>query len=317
MDKVLNCAAPRGLKPACFAGLNGTAEAVPYPKSIYEMALNMMFPRRSFGITVLLLLVSLFAAAQTTSHSTQNSADSKQRSSTANKSYPASLVQQGAALFRQDCSFCHGRDATGGESGPDLTRSKVVTADVNGDKIGPVVRNGRPEKSMPPFDRTDQQIASLVAFIHTQQKAALGGRRGAGGRKGVDPEDLQTGNAGEGKKYFEGTGGCADCHSPTGDLAGIASRYKGLELEEQMLYPRNAKSKVTVTLPSGQEISGILAYLDEFTVGLTNAEGVYQSWRTRDVRYKVDAPVEAHVDLFSKYTDDDVHNLMAYLQTLK
>ena len=316
MDKVLNCAA-QGLKPACFAGLNGTAEAVPYPKSIYEMALNMMFPRRSFGITVFLLLVSLFAAAQTTSHSTQNSADSKQRSSTANKSYPASLVQQGAALFRQDCSICHGRDATGGESGPDLTRSKVVTADVNGDKIGPVVRNGRPEKSMPPFDRTDQQIASLVAFIHTQQKAALGGRRGAGGRKGVDPEDLQTGNAGEGKKYFEGTGGCADCHSPTGDLAGIASRYKGLELEEQMLYPRNAKSKVTVTLPSGQEISGILSYLDEFTVGLTNAEGVYQSWRTRDVRYKVDAPVEAHVDLFSKYTDDDVHNLMAYLQTLK
>ena len=84
-----------------------------------------------------------------------------------------------------------------------------------------------------------------------------------------------------------------------------------------MLYPRDAKSKVTVTLASGQEISGTLAYLDEFTVGLTNAEGVYQSWRTRDVRYNVDAPVEAHVALFSKYTDDDVHNLMAYLQTLK
>jgi cytochrome c oxidase cbb3-type subunit 3 len=120
-----------------------------------------------------------------------------------------------------------------------------------------------------------------------------------------------------GRKYFEGAGGCAGCHSPNGDLAGIASRYKGLELEEQMLYPRHAKSKVIVTLPSGQEVSGTLAYLDEFTVGLTNAEGVYQSWRTRDVRYKMDAAAEAHVDLFSKYTDDDVHNLMAYLQTLK
>ena len=84
-----------------------------------------------------------------------------------------------------------------------------------------------------------------------------------------------------------------------------------------MLYPRRAKAKVTVTLASGQQISGRLAYLDEFTVGLTNSEGGYQSWRTRDGRYKVDAPVEAHVDLFSKYTDDDVHNLMAYLQTLK
>lgn len=235
------------------------------------------------------------------------------------KAYPASLVEHGAALFRQDCSFCHGRDATGGESGPDLTRSRLVAADVSGEKIAAVIRNGRPDKGMPPFDRTDQQIASLVAFIHTQREAALaqGGRRGAGGRKGVAPEDLQTGNASAGKKYFDGAGGCAACHSPTGDLAGIASRYQGLELEERMLYPRHAKAKVTVTLPSGQEISGTLAYLDEFTVGLTNADGVYQSWRTRDVNYKVDAPAQAHADLFSRYTDDDVHNLMAYLETLK
>ena len=235
------------------------------------------------------------------------------------KTYPASLVEQGAALFRQDCSFCHGREATGGESGPDLTRSKLVAADASGEKIAAVVRNGRPDKGMPAFDRTDQQIASLVAFIHTQREGALakGGRRGAGGRKGVAPEDLQTGNATAGKKYFDGAGGCAACHSPTGDLGGIASRYQGLELEERMLYPRQAKSKVTVTMPSGQEISGTLAYLDEFTVGLKNANGVYQSWRTRDVKYKVDAPEQAHADLFSKYTDDDVHNLMAYLQTLK
>jgi cytochrome c oxidase cbb3-type subunit 3 len=278
----------------------------------------MTFPR-FFCATVLLLLLSVFAASQTTSHNTPSSTGTKPRSSGESKSYPATLVEQGASLFRQDCSFCHGRDATGGESGPDLTRSKLVAADVNGNKIAPVIRNGRPDNKMPAFDRTDQQIASLVAFIHTQQKAAQAqsGRRGNGGRKGVAPEDLQTGNADAGKKYFEGTGGCAGCHSPTGDLAGIASRFKGLELEEQMLYPRRAKSKVTVTLASGQEISGTLAYLDEFTVGLTNSEGVYQSWRTRDVRYKLDAPVEAHVDLFSKYTDGDVHNLMAYLQTLK
>jgi cytochrome c oxidase cbb3-type subunit 3 len=277
----------------------------------------MMLPR-SFG-TIVLLLLSLFAAAQTATHKTPKPTDVTTRSSGESKSYPASLVQQGAALFRQDCSFCHGRDATGGESGPDLTRSKLVAADVNGNKIAPVIRNGRPDKGMPPFDRTDHQIASLVAFIRTQQKAAQaqGGRRGTGGRKGVDPEDLQTGNVEAGKEYFDGAGGCAGCHSATGDLAGIASRLKGLELEEQMLYPRHAKSNVTVTLASGQEISGTLAYLDEFTVGLTNTEGVYQSWRTRDVRYKVDAPVEAHVDLFSKYTDDDVHNLMAYLQTFK
>jgi cytochrome c oxidase cbb3-type subunit 3 len=317
MDKGVNRAFSQGLKPASFAGLKDTAEGVSYPKLICEMALNMRFPRRPLCTIVLSLLIGVFTAAQTTTHSAQSSAN-RQRNTSASKTYPTSLVQQGAALFRQDCSFCHGRDGTGGESGPDLTRSKLVAADVNGDKIGSVVRSGRPDKGMPPFDRTDQQIASLVAFIHTQQNAvAQDRRRGKGGRKGVDPEDLQTGNVEAGRKYFEGAGGCAGCHSPSGDLAGIASRYKGLELEEQMLYPRHAKSKVTVTLASGQEIPGTLAYLDEFTVGLTNAEGVYQSWRTRDVRYKLDAPVEAHVDLFSKYTDDDVHNLMAYLQTLK
>jgi cytochrome c oxidase cbb3-type subunit 3 len=229
-------------------------------------------------------------------------------------SYPDSLVQSGSALFRQDCAFCHGRNAGGGESGPDLTRSKLVTADVNGDKIGPVIRNGRPDKGMPPFDRSDEQIASLVAFIHTQQKLALEKK---GGRKGVDASDLQTGNVDAGKKYFDGEGGCAACHSATGDLAGIASRFEGLQLEEEMLYPKKAKSKVTVTLASGKSVTGTLGYLDEFTVGLFDPSGVYRSWRIQDVKYKVDAPVNAHVELFSKYTDADIHNLMAYLQTLR
>ena len=254
-------------------------------------------------------------AAQTPPQSPQAETGTKPGAPGVLKSYTPELVRSGRDLFRQDCSFCHGRDAGGGESGPDLTRSKLVTEDVDGDKIGEVVRNGRPDKGMPRFDRSDQQIASLVAFIHTQQNRALA--RGVGGRKGVDASDLQTGNAEAGKRYFDGAGGCSTCHSPTGDLAGIASRYKGLELEEQMLYPEHAKSRVTVKPGSGQAITGTLVYLDEFTVGLTDSSGWYRSWRTSDVQYKVDAPVNAHVELFSKYTDADIHNLMAYLQTLR
>ena len=84
-----------------------------------------------------------------------------------------------------------------------------------------------------------------------------------------------------------------------------------------MLYPEHTKSRVTVKPASGPTITGTLAYLDEFTVGLTDSSGWYRSWRTSDVEYKVDAPVNAHVELFSKYTDADIHNLMAYLQTLR
>jgi cytochrome c oxidase cbb3-type subunit III len=262
-----------------------------------------------------LFLVSLTrSVAQTPTDSPQAPTGVRQNAAAAGALYSPALVESGTSLFRQDCSFCHGRDAGGGESGPDLTLSKLVTDDLDGDKIGAVVRNGRIEKGMPRFDFSDQQIAGLMAFIHTKQNEALMKK---GRRRAVEVSDLQTGNAEAGKEYFNGAGGCATCHSPTGDLSKIASRFEGLKLEQQMLYPKNAKSRVTVTLPSGQTITGTLAYLDEFTVGLTDSSGVYRSWRSGDVQYKLDAPVNAHVELFSKYRDTDIHNLMAYLQTLR
>ena len=222
----------------------------------------------------------------------------------------------GSALFLQNCAFCHGRDAMGGETGPDLTQSKLVLTDTDGSKMSQVVREGRnePDKKMPAFQFSSQELNTLVAFIRAREAAAAAMK---GGRRGVEVADLQTGNAEAGRKYFNGAGGCAKCHSPTGDLAGLARKYQGLQLEERMLYPRNAKSTVAVTLPSGEKISGTLAYLDEFTVGLKDSGGTYHSWAVENVKYKVDSPVEAHVEQFPKYTDDDVHNLMAYLQTLR
>lgn len=224
------------------------------------------------------------------------------------------LVEAGGSRFVQQCGFCHGRDAGGGEDGPDLTRSKLVAEDVGGDKIGPVVRNGRPQNGMPRFTVSDQELAELVAFIHTQKTIAESQK---GGRRGVDVSDLQTGNAEAGKQYFNGTGKCFNCHSPTGDLAGVAKRYEGLKLAQRLLYPRGAKAKITVTLASGETITGVLAYHDEFHVALTDAGGHYRAWPTSRVKFKIDAPADAHVELLAKYTDDDIHNLMAYLQTLR
>lgn len=221
-------------------------------------------------------------------------------------------VEAGNTQFQQKCAFCHGRDAGGGETGPDLTRSKLVLEDVNGNKIGDVVRNGRAGK-MPPFDISESDLNDLVAFIHAQQKKAAV----AGNRKGVDVSDLQTGNAEAGKRYFEGAGTCSKCHSASGDLAHIASKYQGLQLEEHMLYPRDAKSTATVTLASGKVLQGRVEYQDEFTLGIVLADGTYRSWPVKKIKYKIDSPQDAHVELFSKYTDDDIHNLMAYLQTLR
>jgi len=258
---------------------------------------------------------SLALAQQSTNPTVQTPSQPRQNAATpAPQGYPPELVANGRSQFQQNCAFCHGRDAGGGETGPDLTRSELVATDVGGKKIGEVIRNGRVDKGMPPFNLSEMEIAGLVAFIHDQKTKA---ETRKGGRKGVDPEDLQSGNVEAGKQYFNGAGGCASCHSPTGDLAGVASRHKGLRLEERMLYPRDAVSKVKVTLPSGQTIAGQLVFRDEFTIGMKDETGQYHSWPTSKIKYEVDAPAEAHAELLAKYTDADIHNLMAYLQTLR
>ena len=121
-----------------------------------------------------------------------------------------------------------------------------------------------------------------------------------------------------GRQYFNGTGRCATCHSPTGDLAGVATRLQGLELLQRMLYPSKSRvAKVTVTTRSGETVSGQLVHRDEFTIALTDSSDRYRSWRTADVTVAVNNPLDAHVEQLGKYTDDDMHNVLAYLQTLR
>ena len=259
------------------------------------------------------LTVTAVSSGQSTNGAGQTPSVARQNAKASAQPVSPALVGKGQDLFLQNCAFCHGKDAGGGESGPDLTRSQLVANDRGGDKIGGVVRNGRLERGMPRFALPDPGISALAAFIHEQKRKS---ETQQGGRKGVDAADLQTGNVSAGKAYFEGAGTCSSCHSVTGDLAAIATRYQGLKLEERMLYPRDSEAKVIVTLPSGETVSGKLAYKDEFTVGMKDATGRYRSWPENEVKYKIDAPAEAHAELLTKYTDADIHNLMAYLQTL-
>jgi cytochrome c oxidase cbb3-type subunit 3 len=141
-----------------------------------------------------------------------------------------------------------------------------------------------------------------------------------GGRRAVDVADLQTGNLEAGRKYFDGA--CSKCHSPSGDLAGIAKRLQGLALLQRMLYPSPtagapSRAKVTVTQGSGEIVSGTLAYRDEFTIALTDPSGAYRAFPARQVKFTVDDPLQAHVEQLGKYTDDDMHNVLAYLQALR
>jgi cytochrome c oxidase cbb3-type subunit 3 len=252
----------------------------------------------------------------------QSPASQKPPETVTPQTYPPELIQRGQGLFAANCGFCHGRDAMGGETGPDLTRSALVAEDVKGDKIIPLLHSGRVDKGMPPSTLPEPDLAAIVAFIHdTKTKAdSL-----EGNRRNVDPADLQTGNAQAGQQYFNGAGGCAKCHSPTGDLAGLATRLQGLQLFQRMLYPggrgRGGESRATpvatVQLASGETITGKVAYRDEFNIAITDASGYYRSWPATKVKVTINNPLDAHIAQLGKYTNDDLHNVLAYLQTLK
>jgi cytochrome c oxidase cbb3-type subunit III len=225
---------------------------------------------------------------------------------------PADAVERGQRVFVATCGFCHGAGAKGGEGGPDLVRSPVVLDDENGDKIGPVVLKGRPDKGMPAFPMTAPQIFDIAAFLRARTQATIN-------RREYPLQNIVTGDAKAGRAFFNGAGKCSTCHMPDGDLAGVGKKYEPVVLQARFLYPgRNRKpSDVTVTLPSGQTATGSLEFMDDFTVGLRDADGYYHSWPRDGAKIEVRDPYAAHADLLKKYTDADMHNLLAFLVTLK
>jgi cytochrome c oxidase cbb3-type subunit 3 len=225
-------------------------------------------------------------------------------------------VEKGKALFQSSCGFCHGNDATGSRA-PDLVRSAILSHDEDGKLIAPVIRNGRVDKGMPAFSTLkDDQIAAMVAFLHHRASEAL--------HSGHVSSDyplakLLTGNAQAGKAFFDGAGGCAGCHSVTGDLTGIAKKYTPIDLQQHMIYPsaKNSKVTATVTTKAAEKFDGVILHEDEFNIGLTCQDGWYRSWPLDQVKVEVHDPLATHRDLTGKYSDADMHNVFAYLETLK
>lgn len=229
-------------------------------------------------------------------------------------SLSAQDVAAGKRQFAQTCGFCHGPDGRGA-SGPDLLRSSLVSHDVNGNLIGEVVRNGRPGKGMPAFPLSDAEIRAIADFLHAEAKSAASVTQ----RNPTEYplEKLLVGNAGAGKAYFDGAGGCSGCHSVTGDLAHIGTKYKPFDLQTRIVYPSGAVPKLTVTEKSGKQFSGDQTYADEFRISLRDAQGWIHTWNRNDVKVEVRDPLAAHEKLLTTYTDRNIHDLFAYLETLK
>jgi cytochrome c oxidase cbb3-type subunit III len=230
------------------------------------------------------------------------------------------LASQGENIFGPTCGFCHGADGRGGQ-GPDLLRSPVVLDDDKGELIGPVIQNGRPNKGMPAFSSlTEEQVRAIAEFLHMQVELAA--NRGT-----YQVHNVVTGNAAAGEAYFKGEGKCYTCHSASGDLAHIGSKLAPADLQSTALYPETrgngfAESrpprKVTVTLADGKKLTGTLKHLDDFYISLEDAEGEYHSIAVaKGVKVVVEDKLGFHRQMLDRYTDKQIHDLTAYLVTLK
>jgi mono/diheme cytochrome c family protein len=238
-------------------------------------------------------------------------------------------VERGQRLHVQECGFCHGANARGGSGGPDLTRSALVQTDENGRQLGEFLQVGRPDKGMPRFELTPSQHADLAAFLHSAIYLNAN-------RRLYKILDILVGDPKAGEAYFNGAGRCSSCHSPSGDLKAIGAKYEPATLQGRLLMPRGRAAaqgaspdplyaqptsiRATITTPSGESVTGGLVRMTDFEVTLFEpASGAMRSWlRNGDVPKVVIAdPLQAHLDLLTKWTDADMHNMTAFLASLK
>ena len=244
------------------------------------------------------------------------------------------IIARGQALFGINCKACHGADLRGGDlGGPNLLRSQVVLGDQAGEAIIPVVQQGKPASQggppMPPFPLPLGDIRAISEYIHS----VVGQKQNQGGPPPPPekPLNILVGDPQRGQQYFAAH--CQHCHSAAGDLKGIATRVSNpASLQDSWVAgrragapvpgaPAPAPTQVQVTLNSGTTVQGTLKHVDDFMVSLTTAQGEYLSFTrqgTQAVRaVQVQDPLAQHRQLLSQYTDQDMHDVTAYLATLK
>jgi mono/diheme cytochrome c family protein len=229
-------------------------------------------------------------------------------------------IERGKALYGANCTFCHGVDARGGDGGgPNLIRSTLVIEDQKGERIAAVIHEGR--GSMPKFQLSDAQVADLAEFLHSFPVSS---------RSGPSTINIVVGDAKKGEAYVAVT--CARCHMTAALKAFAAKLSDPKTLQQMWLMPGNPGGRgggpapipappisVTVSLPSGQTFTGELSRVDDFTVSLKQADGTHRTFRTDGAGIKVDIhdPLTPHKELLRLYTDADIHNVTAYLVSLR
>ena len=238
------------------------------------------------------------------------------------------VIKRGNGLYGVYCRACHGTDLRGGDQGgPNLLRSQLVLNDQDGELILPVVQQGRQNPGMPvmpPLNIPPDDVKAIATYIHSVTASA----RGQGAPPEGPPVELNivVGDAKAGQAYFAAK--CTTCHTAA-DMQGIATRVSDpMALQNYWVGGGGGRGRggapptpvtAIVVDASGQKTEGRLIRLDDFSVVVALADGTSRSFRRDgDVpKIEVRDPREAHRKLLPTYADKDIHDVTAYLVTLK
>ena len=237
-------------------------------------------------------------------------------------------IARGKTIYGISCTGCHGADLRGGDlGGPNLLRSQVALSDRDGELIVPIIQGSRQKQGMPAIEMNPADAKAVATYVRSVMETI--GVQGMPPSVGRPAPNIVVGNATAGQTYFAAK--CGSCHSATGDLKGIATRIADPKVLQNVWVAGGDRGRrgapassariptVTVTLPTGEKAEGQLIRIDDFlvTVGLPDAtERTFR--RNGDVpKVEVHDPMKAHRDLLSVYADKDMHDVTAYLVTLK
>jgi len=215
---------------------------------------------------------------------------------------------RGAPMFVTSCAGCHGQGARGAIA-PSLITSDLVLGDEHGERLVPFLKQGRVGKGMPAFAMSDQQLRDISEFLHLQVENVA--NRGT-----YHVLNILVGNASKGKAYVETH--CMSCHSEE-TFAHIASKFRSPEqLQRNWIWPARGQS-ITANIKTGNgTISGQVRQISDFRIALVDNSGETPTVdRVPGVEVQVNDPLAEHERLMMTLANDDMHNVTAYLETLK
>jgi cytochrome c oxidase cbb3-type subunit 3 len=243
------------------------------------------------------------------------------------------VILRGKALYDQNCASCHSPDLRGTLDGknPNLLRSGVALRDRKGELIA-----ARLVKHSPPITLIETDSVAVAEYIHSVH-ATMGGQGSPPGRNPTNVTlNVLVGDPKTGEATFNAV--CGACHSVTGNLKGIASKFADPRALQNGWVSGSTSTfgggrggrggggnvPAVVTLADGSKLEGTLVREDDFLVVLLLPDGTRRSMaRTNGVpRVEIKDPKAGHVDAIVKLAHEDMqnrmlHDITAYLWTIK